>query len=85
MNMGGGGGILWVWRLFTVSVVFMESSVVSSIQNLLGVVTWLAGELVCLLPTLILIASSLCFFVCGSFAKRGVLPLCHGGGRAALL
>ena len=45
MNIGGGGGILRVWRLFTVLVVFMESSVVSSIENLLKVVTWLAGSL----------------------------------------
>ena len=45
MNIGGGGGIFWVWRLFTFSVVFMESSVVSSIENLLKVVTWLAGGL----------------------------------------
>ena len=44
-NIGGGGGILWVWRLFTVSVVFMDSSVVSIIENLLKVVTWLAGGL----------------------------------------
>ena len=35
MTIGGGEGILWVCRLFTVSVVFMESSVVSSIESLL--------------------------------------------------
>ncbi|XP_048269634.1 phospholipase B1, membrane-associated-like [Bombus terrestris] len=54
--MGGGGGILWVWRLFTVSVVFMESSVVSSIQNLLGVVTWLAVHMYSNVFTLICLA-----------------------------
>ena len=85
MKIGGGGGVFCVCCVFTASVMSIASSVVSSIANLLWVITWLAGGLVSLLLTLILIASSLRFFVCGSFAKRDVLPLCHGGGRAALL
>ena len=78
-------GVLWVSCLFTVSVVSIDSSVVSSMANLLLVVTWLAGGLVWLLLAFILNASSLRFFECGSFAKRDVLSLCHGGARVALL
>ena len=35
MKIGGGGGILWVCCLFTASAVSIESSVVSSIENML--------------------------------------------------
>ena len=85
MKIGGGGGVLCVCCLFTASVVSTESSVVSSIANLLYVVAWLAGGLVWLLLAFILNTSSLRFFLCGWFAKRDVLPICHGGGVAALL
>ena len=85
MKIGGGEGVFWVCCVFTASVMSIASSVASSIADLLWAVTWLAGGLVCPLLTLIWIASSLRFFVCGSFAKRGVLPLYHRGGRAPLL
>ena len=84
IKIGGRGEFFCVGCVFTSVVVSIVTSA-SSIANLLWVVTWLAGGLVCLLLTLVLLASSLRFFVRGLFAKRGVLPLCHRGGRAALL
>ena len=79
-----GEGFFCVSCLFT-SVVETIATSASSIANLLWVVTWLADVLGCLLFTLVLLASSLRFFVRGSFAKWGMLPLCHGERRAVLM
>ena len=84
MKIGGGGGFFCVGCVFT-SVVVSIATPVSRIANLLWVVTWLAGGLVCLLLTLVLLASSLRFFVRGSFAKWGALPLCHGGRKSGVV
>ena len=83
MKIGGGGFFLCMLCIYRYGCV--HSVICLEYREPVVGGHWLADGLVCLLLTLILIASSLCFLVCGSFAKKGVLPLCHGGGRAALL
>ena len=61
MKIGGGRGVC-VSCIFTAAVESIALSA-SSIANLLSVVIWLTGGLVCLLLTLVLLASSLRFFV----------------------